>query len=197
MKQIHTAYHEAGHAVAEMFYGTLLRLITIEPTEDYSGITISDCFLSEMSALNTKRDILFNKKKDKHVNKAYLLPVPRNKLRNAAKSQIISYLAGYVDEKKYYPAADPSGSWYDFINAAEYAKSGYHFPRKYVIDGVEDILRFTFDRFIPQTEKFVDDHWDEILFVAKRLYRKKTLKNRDLYDLYHKFGYGVLVETAA
>jgi hypothetical protein len=50
-------------------------------------------------------------------------------------------------------------------------------------DRCPSFYRFLKSRFIPQAEKFVNEHWGGITHTATLLHKKKTLSEEDIDDL--------------
>jgi hypothetical protein len=104
--------------------------------------------------------------------------------KRIARKQIISLLAGYMAEKKYNPSANIAGAYDDFKKASKFVDIAFHLPKKYYDkDGIPNFYRFLESRFIPQAEKLVNEHWEEITYTANLLYKKKTLSEKEIDNL--------------
>lgn len=185
MRRLETAYHEAGHLVAKMFYRLHPIKATIENHEDTFGSVNWQNRLRPDYSPQEKMDANFTRKRLKPVFIFDETDENKQRKRRNARKIIISLLTAFAAEKKFNPTADIAVTDDDFVKAAEYAEFAYYFPKKYYKkDGILDFRRFLMDRFIPLAEKFVDEHWGEIIYAANLLYKKKTLWEKDIDELY-------------
>lgn len=192
MNQIQIAYHESGHAVADIHFGSVLHSVSIIPTKSYGGITRHTYHSREGRVLEYFRNEYFHKKERKPVFELSALLNNRKMFQPAARNMIIMCLAGWVAEKRYNKGADINGSSKDFQMATEYAKLAYRIPKKYFdAQGNYDIQGFILKKFMPMAEKFVGEHWMEISYVALMLYAEKSLIGNDINKLYAALGYNM------
>jgi len=161
MSRIDTAYHEAGHLVAKMFF----RLHPIKATIIREGI--------EGGSVTSPYEDQFQYEFDEIKQKTF------------ARKSLISSFTGYAAEKKYDPNTTTAGSINDFLEASDRAGSILMLPKKFQQPFTgQGYYDYVLHRFIPLAEKFVNRHWGEITYVAELLIKNKTLWENDIDELY-------------
>src|SRR3989344_5590012 len=155
---IHTAYHEAGHAVIGWWLFGLKRIkkITIIPRPEENTLG--------------------------HVNNTLIMR--RNDYETESSSsfdgrimwEIMECLAGHIAEKKIARKANNIGASADFRNAFELAaRLDCGWDEK----TCSHLQKYLYRR----TELLVERKWNLIKAVAKELFRKKTLNREELNEI--------------
>ena len=179
-----TAYHEAGHLVAGLFFNLKPIEATIIPDETLLGsvshinrlrpdYTQEEKLNAWLSRTKLKRVLIF----DPH-------DLNEQRQKRVGKKKIISLLSGYVAQKRYNNTED--GADNDFNRALQITEICFRLPKKYVDDenfsqGYADYLM---GRFMPQTERFINNHWREITHIAKLLYKNGNLSEKEIDNLH-------------
>ena len=181
MKRIEIAYHEAGHLVADIIFKLNATSATIIKDGDFLGSVSRNNRLRPDYTEDELKNVLIHRKRLKRVLIFDPYDSDDGRMRDIAKKEIISLLAGYFAQKKYNPSANKIHSEDDFTHAYSYLDHVFRVPLKYYDkDNILNLGRFLNARFVPQAEKFVDEHWKEISFTANYLMKHKTIMQEDL-----------------
>jgi len=154
-----TAYHEAGHAVADFYLRFKIRKVTIRPEREKRHEYHGYCQRQGRSYLD-RIDI-------------EVTPVKQNRIFN----RIIAIAAGYVAQKRFSPRS--VRRWHtsgDEQMAADLAL--------YVTDptGVEYLLRWLYHC----AENLVEVRWGDICAVADALLERKTLSGDEVREIINR-----------
>ena len=186
-----TAYHEAGHLVADIYYNLKPIEATIISEGDMLGHVSNKNRLRDDYSKEEWDDIIFDKMRNKPRMIFDIFDENPYRQYRMGRRTIISFLAGFASQKKYNPSADIAGSNDDFQQAADIVEVISHYPKKYYdIDGLFEFKRFLTNRFLPQAEKFVNQHWQDITLVAKLMLKHKSLSEKDIVALRKKLRMG-------
>lgn len=161
-----TAYHEAGHAVADVVLGIDVDHVTIVPQEDTSGheTVIHPDDIKEGWGVSDYDD-------------------PRVRLH--VENFLIGLLAGPYAGRKFYPKAR--------LQATETLSDGRKVlaagsDHSYVVRIIADIfgddndqVRWTYERYVTaRARALVETHWRSIELVANALLKRKTLSGDEV-----------------
>jgi len=184
MNKKEIAYHEAGHLVADLYFNLKPVEATIIPNKTSLGSVSHKNRLRPDYTPEEKLNAWRNRTKLKRVLIFDPYDLDEQRQKRIGKKYILSLLAGHVAQKKYNNTTD--GADNDFEIALNIIEVAFRLPKKYDIDenfdqGYADYL---WNRFMPQTEMFVTNHWKEITHTANLLLKKKTLSYEDIDDLW-------------
>lgn len=152
------AYHEAGHAVLDIFFGFPVQIATIIATDDFGGRVVGP----------SVRELNFD-----HVR------FPRRERRMAARQTILSLYAGRAAQLLATPHADPEDWAGDDQKAMLLSEEFGVFPR--YMSSVGDEFHFRYmERLRRESGKLVRRLQAPIRAVAESLFEKKTMTGGEI-----------------
>ena len=155
-KELSTAYHEAGHAVAAIFlrYARKPRKVTIIPSsaEGYLGLCSHSGYSGSVDFEN-----------------GYFSPLQTLQIYD----HVVTCYAGPCAEKKFTGKKNYNEAESDFYNSNTLLMR--------LSDG--EVLTALSKYLFACAENIVNVRWKEITLIAERLYAVKTLQRKELYQL--------------
>lgn len=179
-----TAYHEAGHLVADIIFKHNPHHASIIPDENFSGVVKSKTKIKNFNPYPhpEKKDEV---EKVKEYRKMGLISVYDDtiKSRKTIRRLIISGLAGYEAELKFNPKIDSRCSNFDLERVFDLLEIG-----GYCVRMLEDnsIYYPVLSKLHNETKKFVEKYWSVIEEVAQFLLKNKELNEEDIEKLSQK-----------
>ena len=152
-----TAYHEAGHAVANIALGLHTTRVSIVN----EGGDFGRCFSPGSAGYHFKN---------------------QREFRRIGRDQIVATYAGWEAEVRYSPDANQEWSQRDFDSVIEHSRECAVFPRSCKNAGDEAHMKFL-RRLQLEAKKLVRDHWAKIEIVAKALLERNELTGAEVEKL--------------
>lgn len=157
--KVKSAYHEAGHAVANLYLKLPFRKVTISGNKDYLGAVICD----RLSKAFAKR-----------VELEDLTPVHFDRIER----EIVALLAGHEAERRFSGRRNSVGAASDYDKAVEWV-----FRTRDL-----DEAPYYIKQLEIRTRKLIEREWPQVELITKALLDRETLTSKEAKFLWATFG---------